>query len=202
MLIDDKLQNVSLVVKELKAGNVVFIPTDTVYGLATIIDDVAISKIFALKKRDKKPIAVLVDSLEQAKKIAEVNLVASFLSKKFHPGPLTIIMPKRMEVSDFLTSGLNSVGIRIPKNKFLREVLKITGPLAVTSANLSGDKPFASADEAMKVFKSEVKLYVQTKDTFSNEASTVIELEPELKILREGAITKSALEEVLKKDSF
>lgn len=142
-------------IKFLKSGGVVALPTDTVYGIAAMpFNKKAVRKLYRLKKRtSKKPIALLVSSRIIASKFAiSIPLKARKLISKYWPGPLTLIFKKRKSVPDFLTSGLPNIGIRMPKNEIaLKLIKKAGGALAVTSANISGNKPATSAKQIRKL---------------------------------------------------
>ena len=138
-------------VKVLNAGGIVAFPTDTVYGIAAMpLNKKAVSKLYMLKGRsNKKPIAILISSKAQARKFAaSIPAKAAQLMKKHWPGPLTLIFEKRSSVPDLLTSGLKTIGIRMPKNNIaLKLIKKSGGALAVTSANRSGNEPAARAGQ-------------------------------------------------------
>lgn len=131
-------------------GTVAF-PTDTVYGIGAIPSSKkAVSKLYKIKGRsDKKPIALLISSKNQIKRFAKsIPVKAERLMKKYWPGPLTLIFRKKTSVPDFLTSGLPTIGIRMPKNRTALSLIKAAGgALAVTSANRAGKKPAATAKE-------------------------------------------------------
>ncbi len=138
-------------VNRLKSGGIVAFPTDTVYGIAAMpFNRKAIRKLYKIKGRsDKKPIALLVSSKKIAAKFARnIPLNAKNLMDRYWPGPLTLIFHKRKIVPDFLTSGFQTIGIRMPKNKIALGLIKAAGgALAVTSANRSGGKPAISAKD-------------------------------------------------------
>ncbi|MBK7960194.1 MAG: threonylcarbamoyl-AMP synthase [Bdellovibrionales bacterium] len=129
-------------VQELNMDHVIGFPTETVYGLAGRVDRPrAIEKIFLLKQRPFfDPLIVHVESIEQAKALTrEWPPVAQALAEKFWPGPLTLVLEKSASVSDIITSGLSSVGIRFPKHPLALQIVRAVGvPLAAPSANLFG----------------------------------------------------------------
>ncbi len=126
-----------LLEKDLKDEVIVF-QTDTVYGIGCKIDSVkGVDRIYDIKKRDgKKPLAVLCANLEQVKSVVSDFSVAEHLVN-YWPGALTLIVPKNELIGDFITSGYNTVGVRIPNDKIALKVLEEFGPMAVTSLNLS-----------------------------------------------------------------
>lgn len=135
-------QNISEVVEQLKAGQLVAIPTETVYGLAAnALDPKAVSKIFSLKERPiDHPLIVHVSNLNQAKSLVSFfPEKAEILAKKFWPGPLTLVLKKNDQVPDLTTGGMQSVAIRIPNHASTLSILEQCGfPLAAPSANPFG----------------------------------------------------------------
>jgi L-threonylcarbamoyladenylate synthase len=133
------------------SGGIVAFPTDTVYGIAAMpFNKKAVSKLYKIKGRsDKKPMALLVSSKNQVKRFAgSIPAKAAQLINKHWPGPLTLIFKKRSSVPDSLTSGLKTIGIRMPKNNIALKLIKRSGgALAVTSANRSGNKPAVSSGQ-------------------------------------------------------
>ena len=184
-----------VIIEDLKQGNVVAIPTDTVYGVAAIINDQALVKLFELKQRENKPIAVLAYNLEQIKSVVnDISFEVATLVDQFLPGPLTLVLEKKEGLSDILTQGLSTVGVRIPNDSVTLQVLKEVGPLAVTSANLSGEVPINTPSELelkfpeIKILEGEVKFF---------EASTVLLVAEQLKILRKGPISLDQIKKAL-----
>lgn len=139
----------------LRKGGIVAFPTDTVYGIGAMpFKRKAVQKLYKIKAREKKkPIALLVSSKRIASRFAmNMPSKARKLMVKHWPGPLTLIFNKRRSVPDFLTAGLPTIGIRMPKNNIaLKLIKKAGGALAVTSANISGGKPAISAGQIKKL---------------------------------------------------
>lgn len=160
-------------------------PTDTVYGLA--IDPrnkMALQKIYKLKQRDAgKPLVWMVASQAQlAEVVREITPEVQKIIDKNWPGALTIIFKQKYSE--------DTIGVRIPKQKQLLELLKDWGrPLAVTSANLSGEKELCSRQEVEKKFGNSVDFYIDTLEPLSGLASTIIDVSKgEMKVLRQGEI--------------
>ena len=173
---DDSLKRAA---QTLKSGGVVIFPTETVYGVgARASDEKAIKRIYDIKKRSlDKPLQILIADLEQAESLAlDISLKARELMKKHWPGPLTLV---------FKSASGGSVGIRMPKHDWLLKLIKKTGPLAATSANLSGEPEPVSAQEV----KIEADLLIDGGKCKLGEASTVVDVsvDPPL-ILREGRL--------------
>ncbi len=189
------INQIEIIIENLKNGEVCAIPTDTVYGLASIIEDRAIEKLFELKKRENKPIAVLAANIEQFNKVAkDVSEEAKILAEKFLPGALTMVLPKKEGLSDILTQGFDTVGVRIPDDEVTLKILEVVGPLAVTSANLSGEPPINDCHKLVEKFPGILVLEGEVK-TFT--PSTVVILGESVKVVREGPITISEIEAVL-----
>lgn len=143
-------------VHELNTDQVIGFPTETVYGLAGRIDrPLAIEKIFMLKQRPFfDPLIVHVESIEQAKSLVQAwPPAAQALADSFWPGPLTLVLEKNASVSDMITSGLRTVGIRFPRHKLARQIIHEVGvPLAAPSANLFGHTSPTLAEHVLAEF--------------------------------------------------
>ena len=195
----------------LEEGGVIGLPTETVYGLAARIDiPSAIEKIFTTKERPFfDPLIVHVSSIEMAKKVTAFWGPASqALAEVFWPGPLTLILPKDPSVNGMITSGLESVGIRMPNHPLALELIQEVGvPLAAPSANKFGRTSPTSATHVRVEFKKEDVFVVDGGDCQIGIESTVLLVrhrpdKVELSILRRGHILKSDLERVLKDKGF
>ncbi|QSH40653.1 L-threonylcarbamoyladenylate synthase [Lentisphaerota bacterium ZTH] len=170
-------------------GDVLLVPTETVYGLVCRWDDhKAVDRIYELKGREQnKPLALFVDSTDTLKKHGiELNENAEKIAEKFCPGPVTVVVPQ----------GDKTVGFRIPDHPFMLELLKQTGyPLASTSANRSGDPNALSPGEALDMLDGNPNIIISEgyipKDRC---ASTVVLAHPDrIEILREGPISAAEL---------
>lgn len=192
----------------LHAGEVVGMPTETVYGLAARIDiPSAVEKIFTTKERPFfDPLIVHVSSVEQARSLTlSWSPVADILAMAFWPGPLTMILPKSVLVNDMITSGLDSVGIRMPRHPEALELIRQVGvPLAAPSANKFGRTSPTSAAHVREEFKKENVFVLDGGDCEVGIESTVVLLKEvsgktELAILRKGGVVQSDIEAVLQK---
>jgi tRNA threonylcarbamoyl adenosine modification protein (Sua5/YciO/YrdC/YwlC family) len=192
-------QQIKQACKEISNGNLVCFPTETVYALAADWkNEDAIEKIFQLKQRDNKtPLSILVNNVDNAKKIVEFNKKAEILAKKFCPGPLTMILTKKnnVQIPQNLNSGLSSIGVRIPNHEIAQEILhKCGGVVVATSVNLSGQKSLNCSADIINNFGNQVACIVQEYGNTSAIASTVVDLTSnDIKILRQGAITKEQI---------
>ena len=193
-------------VKYLNQGNLVAIPTETVYGLAgNAYSKKAVKNIFKIKNRPKKnPLIIHYYDVADAKKDVVLNKNFFLLYKKFCPGPLTFILRKNKnsKISPFATSNLKTVAIRFPKNKIIRSVLKlIKFPLAMPSANLSSSLSPVNAFDVFEELNKKVNIIIDGGNTRIGIESTVIDLTDKPKILRPGIITKSDLSRFFKTDT-
>lgn len=173
---------------------VIIFPTDTVYGIAcNCFSEKAIKKIFDIKKRpENKPINVLSNNLDKIKLVSKnINEKEEFLIDKYMPGALTIILDKNEKVSDILTAGLDTIGVRIPKNNISLRILEnVSYPLATTSANISGDSAGIKITDFLKEFDGVVDAIIDGGETDLKVASTIVRVESDnkLKIIREGTL--------------
>jgi L-threonylcarbamoyladenylate synthase len=172
----------------LKSGGVVIFPTETVYGIGALADkEEAIKRIFKIKNRpEDKPLQILIANLEQAKDLAqEIKGKSEELAKKYWPGPLTLVLKKKSSVSDLITASKETVGLRMPAQDWLLKLISKVGPLAASSANLSGETDPSSALEVT----IEADLLLDGGKCKLGQASTVVDVsvDPPL-ILREGRI--------------
>ena len=185
----EELENV---IKVIVDGGVVIFPTDTVYGVAAnSLDETAIKKLFDLKERnDNKPICVLTSSVDKIKKIAYVRDEEQKIIDKYMPGALTIILDKKEIVSDVLTSGLKTVGVRIPNNEIALRILdKLEYPLATTSANISGMEAAVKKEDLIKEFEGKVDIIIDGGITDLKVSSTIVKIKNnEIEVLRQGTI--------------
>ena len=173
---------------------VIIFPTDTVYGIAcNCFSEKAIKKIFDIKKRpENKPINVLSNNLDKIKLVSRnISEKEKFLIDKYMPGALTIILDKNEKVSDILTAGLDTIGVRIPKNNISLRILdNVSYPLATTSANISGDSAGIKISDFLKEFDGVVDAIIDGGETDLKVASTIVRVESDnkLKIIREGTL--------------
>ena len=175
----------------LERGGLVIIPTETVYGIASKLEYAY--KIYEAKRRPRnKPLPVQT-TLKGVEEVAELNGVARVLARKFWPGPLTIVMRAKPTVPKVVTAGTGKVGVRVPAHPFALRLLELVGPLAVTSANLSGLKSPKSLDEVTV----EADLAIDAGPV-SGTPSTVVDVTgPRITILREGPIKKREIENLI-----
>jgi tRNA threonylcarbamoyl adenosine modification protein (Sua5/YciO/YrdC/YwlC family) len=183
-------------VEALAAGLVVAVPTDTVYGLAVDPRQAgAVERVFAVKQRPEQiPLPLLIGEPGELAGLAELSPVADRLVERYWPGPLTLVLARRPGTGFELGGDGTTVGVRCPDNPLLRELLRKTGPLAVTSANVHGEAPLHTAESIREHFGARVRV-VLDGGRCEARASTVVALTPAgLRCLREGAIDLMELE--------
>lgn len=189
-------------IEDFKKTDLISFPTDTVYGIgANIFSEAAIKKIYQTKHRpENKPLAVLCASIEQILLVAkEIPLEIKKLIDKFMPGPLTVILPKREEVPNYITSNLDTIGVRIPNHQVALTILKQIGPLATTSANISGRSSLSNSKDVIKLLGDNIDIIIDGGITSIGVPSTVVSyIDNKLNIIREGSITKEMIIEIIK----
>ena len=186
-------------VRALRAGEAIVVPTDTLYGLAALPTvPGAVDRLFSLKGRPADtPIAVLVAGIEQVEALADLSGAARRLADAFWPGPLTMVLPRRAGVDLPLGEPHATIGVRWPDHPVIAALAEAVGPLATTSANRTGEPTPATAGEAAASLVGDVAV-VLDGGACAGTASTVVDLTgPDLRVLREGAITESALRATL-----
>lgn len=180
----------------LNAGGLIVFPTDTIYGLASKFDNLsAIQRIYTVKDRDQtKALAVLVGNISQVEEVSdEIPPIAKRLMEKFWPGALTIVLQKSNKIVTPLSQD-NSIGIRIPDDQFVRLLSENTGPLATTSANISGLPSTTNVSEVLAQLRDLVDLIIDGGESPGDVASTVVDCRKNvIELLREGAISKQDL---------
>lgn len=184
----------------LMEGNVVAFPTDTVYGLGVVYDDEeALRALKEAKGRpENKPIPTMVSSIEQLKQVACMNDTARQLAEAFMPGALTMILKKRDDVADYITNGMPTIGIRMPDDEWVLDLIdRCEKPLLVTSANLSDQPSGLSDEDVLKQLDGRIDAIVMG-NAMGECASTIVDVsEDSWRIVREGPITKEMIEEIL-----
>jgi len=181
-------------------ARLVAFPTDTVYGLAApAFNEESIERLYVVKGRNHtKAIALLLGDSTQLDQIAiNIGPSARKLAEKFWPGPLTLIVPRHPDLPEILAP-IPTIGVRVPDHPDALTLMAQTGPLAVTSANLSGDKNACTAQEVLRQLTGRVHLIMDGGRTPGGVPSTVVDCTTtEIKILREGPLTLKALTSVL-----
>lgn len=180
----------------LHAGGLVAFPTDTVYGVGSLAFDMkAVESIYTAKDRPlEKAIPVLIGGVEDLDEVAmDVPNTARTLACRFWPGPLTILLPKKPSVPEAV-SATSAVGVRVPDHHIARALLRAAGPMAVTSANLSGHASPTTASEVFAQLGGRIGLIIDGGKTPGGVPSTLVDCTgDEIRILRPGPITEEEL---------
>jgi L-threonylcarbamoyladenylate synthase len=180
----------------LRNDGLVAFPTDTVYGLAAPVNNAeSIDRLYVVKGRNNtKAIAVLLGDRNQLSEVAiDLSAPAQKIARDFWPGPLTLIVPRHPSLPDILAP-LPTIGVRIPNHPIALALLNAAGPLAVTSANISGANNTLTARQVMKQLKGRIHLIIDGGRAPGGIPSTVVDCTtPELEILREGPISLKQL---------
>ena len=192
-------ENINEVIDLLNHDEVVAFPTETVFGLGVKFSHLeALEKIYEIKHRShSKAISLMIYDPKDIEKYAYVNKNAQKLIDHFMPGMITLVLKKKSILSDDFTAGYDTIGIRIPDDPFVLKLLKEVGPMLVTSANISGQETLLNDQEVYKQFKGKIKMIVKGKCK-NTLASTVIKVDEDVTILRQGCIQEEEIREVLK----
>ncbi len=173
-----------------RGGGLIVYPTDTVYGLGCDpLSPAAVSRLFAAKGREAKPVPVLCSSMERASELVELGGVARRLARMHWPGALTIVAPLKKDVPAQLTQGSRNLGVRVPGLKSCVELLEICGGwLTGTSANLSGRPSARNASEARSQLGGSVDLILDGGELSGKESTVVQVVGEKVTLLRTGPI--------------
>lgn len=183
----------------IRAGQLVAVPTETVYGLAAdATDGEAVARIYAAKGRPSfNPLIVHVTDLTQAGTLADLSPVAHALAEAFWPGPLTMVLPLRENspVSSLVTAGLPTLALRMPAHPAMRALIAVSGrPLAAPSANASGRISATRAEHVAASLGDRVPLILDAGPTRHGLESTIVAVDAgRLRLLRPGPITAGQL---------
>lgn len=187
------------------SGGLVVYPTETLYGLgADAFNLLAVERVVRVKGRESgKPIALLVSDIEMLDQVAaEIPKTAQLLAQRFWPGPLTIVFTARACVSELLTGGSGSIGVRISSHRRADALVRALGkPLTAPSANPAGQPPPCRIEAARQYFGDEVDYYLGAEILPGTPASTVVDVRGGVKIVRHGAIAAAAIEAVAREES-
>lgn len=188
-------------------GELVVLPTDTVYGVAAdAFSPAAVQRLLDAKGRGRQsPPPVLVPTVQTLRALAaDVPEVVERLVERFWPGGLTVILPAQPSLSWDLGDTHGTVAVRMPAHRVALELLAETGPLAVSSANLTGQSAAVVAEDARDMLGDSVAVYLDAGPSDTGVASTIIDAtslvggeQPIVRVLRDGAVDRAALREVL-----
>jgi L-threonylcarbamoyladenylate synthase len=193
LLLPATSENIARAVEVLRAGGLVAFPTDTVYGVGALAFDAeAVESIYVAKDRPvEKAIPVLIaDQADLEKVAASVPPMAARLAEAFWPGPLTLVVPKHPDLPPAV-SATETVGVRIPDHEAARALLRLAGPMAVTSANISGGASPSTAAEVMEQLGGRIPLILDGGRTPGGQPSTVVDCTGEApRLIRQGPLSE------------
>ena len=198
----DQPQAAAEAARIIRAGGLVAIPTETVYGLgANGLDETAVAKIFEAKGRpqDNPLILHVAEPAEMERFCHSIPKAAYLLAEKFWPGPLTMVLPARDIVPKRTTAGLSTVAVRCPDCEVTREIIRLAGvPIAAPSANISGKPSTTTAQHVLHDHNGKIDMIVDGGPCRVGVESTIVDLTEERpRLLRPGGITPEQLTEVL-----
>lgn len=202
ILFSDSAEDISSAAELIKNGEVVGIPTETVYGLgANALDENAVRAVFSAKGRpaDNPLIVHLADFSQAENYTSYIPSLAYRLAEKFCPGPLTMVLPKNERIPMVTSGGLHTVGIRIPSHEIMHRIIVESGcPIAAPSANISGLPSPTCAAHVMEDMNGRIAAVLDGGTSEFGVESTVISFESEdtVRILRPGAVTREMLLEI------
>jgi len=184
-----------------KDGGLVVYPTDTVYGLGTnpLIPS-AVTRVYRVKERPMdKPLPVLVSSIEAAKRLVEMNLVAECLARSLWPGAVTLVLPAKPVAPRELHAGIGRLGVRMPNHRVALRLIEMSGGALIgTSANKHGRDSPRTAREAIEQLDGEVDVVIDAGPVPGGRPSTVVELlGEEIRLVREGPVGLGAITRLL-----
>lgn len=199
-LLPANAESIQVALQILREGGLVAFPTDTVYGVgALVFDGKAVESIYVAKQRPiEKAIPVLMaDAADMEKVGMDIPEVAYQLAARFFPGPLTCLIPKQPTLPESV-SATETVGVRVPDHEVARALLRAAGPMAVTSANISGQASPSTAQEVLAQLGGRIDLILDGGKTPGGVPSTLVDCTgKDLKILREGPISLAEIRQKL-----
>ena len=195
------------VITSISRGDVVALPTETVYGLCARADnEKAIHKVFELKKRPLSiPFTIMIPCFREATKWArEISPTGWLLAEKFLPGPLTMVFKAQSHVSKTITANKQTIGLRIPAHPTTQAILqKLKHAIVAPSANPHGTSSPRSADEVLQYFKNKDMIILDGGECAIGKASTVLDLSKNIpEILRHGSLPANDIAKVLKQQKI
>ncbi len=183
------MSDLDRVVAALRDGQVVLLPTDTVYGLAAMAaDSAALAALFALKQRPvDASVAVLVADTAQAERYVDLGAAGNALAERFWPGALTIVA-NRFDDGALAAGTDSTIGVRCPDDAFVRSVAELVGPVAASSANLHGEPTPESCSDAARIFDT-VETVVDGGRRLGSASTVVSIVDGTVEMLRRGPVS-------------
>ena len=187
------------IIELLNRGGLLAMPTDTVFGLACMMDEQAIARVYEAKGRSfDKPLPMMCSSKKMISEVAKISEEAEKIIDRFMPGALTIVFAKKETVADYITNGRKTIGIRMPDDDFILSLIEKLGkPLMVTSANISGNGSLTRWEDVLSAMDGKIEGII-CEDARGYKASTIIDVSGNLRLLREGPLSFNEIEECIK----
>ena len=197
-------QELNRVVQILSDGGIAIFPTETVYGIgANAYNEESVRRIYEVKNRPgEKPLSIMVSGIDEISKYAIIeNDVERKIINSFMPGAITIILKKKQGLFDYISSGKDTIGIRIPDNKIILEILnKLKLPIVAPSANISGMPSGVSLEDIKKDFDGKVNVCINGGKAKLGESSTIVQvINGKPVILKKRKITLEEINKVLER---
>lgn len=189
---------INKIVNAYENGQIIAYPTDTVYGIGcNPFNKDSVSKIYDIKNREgEKRFPILGFSKKELEKIVEFNTIAEKISEKFWPGQITMLLPIRKEITQRISNN-GKLAVRVPNNECVLAILEKCKLIVGTSANISGEKSILDSNEC-KTKLPEIDILVNGGKITSLGESTIIDfVDDQLKVIREGSISKQDIEKIL-----
>lgn len=195
---DEKLK---IIGNDIRNGKIVLFPTETVYGIGTNgLDAEAVKKVYEIKGRNfKNPVNLLVSSINMVNEVAkDISELEYKLMEAFFPGPFTIILKRKCIVPDIVTSGLDTVGVRMPSGEIAKKLIEYANvPIAAPSANISGTPSGTNLEDILDDFSNKVDIMINGGTSDIGIESTIVKVINGVPhILRPGAITVEEIKKV------
>ena len=187
------------IIELLNRGGLLAMPTDTVFGLACMMDEKTIARVYEAKGRSfDKPLPMMCSSKKMISEVAKISEEAEKIIDRFMPGALTIVFAKQETVADYITNGRKTIGIRMPDDDFILSLIEKLGkPLMVTSANISGNGSLTRWEDVLSAMDGKIEGII-CEDARGDKASTIIDVSGNLRLLREGPLSFNEIEECIK----
>ena len=175
-------------IEQIKKGAVGVMPTDTLYGVVcSAANGAAVQRLYALKSRQIKPGTIVAANIDQ---LVELGIPRRYLTavSQYWPGPISVVIPAGAAFN-YLHQGKGSLAMRIPSDESFRDFLRQSGPLLTTSANIPGEEPASTIEDARRYFGSTVDFYVDGGNLSGREPSTIIRIiDDAVEVIRQGAV--------------
>ncbi len=185
----------------LRDGGIIAFPTETVFGLGVIFNNEAsYERLINVKRRPpNKPFTLMCASKDDVYKYAQLNKTAIKLVEAFMPGQFTLICKAKQFLPPYVVSSEGNVGIRVPDDEFVQKLIKEVGyPLLVPSANKANEPPALNSSEAISIFQDEIDATI-VGESKSNVPSTIVLVDNDIHLIREGLIKKEDIDKIIKK---